>query len=362
LSEFGRLPYTRTMDTHTRISITTDTFLRALVIGAVAVAVWKLHSLVLLVLTAIVISSAIEPGVVFLVKRRIPRVLAVLGMYVIVFGSLFASIYAFLPPFLDDMQGLIATVPQYINTLNLPASITSLGGGGASVGSEGSLISNFFEFRSAFSDTGEGAFRLLSAVFGGIFSLGLVVVLSFYFAIQETGIDDFLKIITPEKNESYVVNLWLRAKNKIGLWMQGQLLSSLIGGIIAYLGLLILGVPYALIIAIFTAAAMLVPIFGSFIAALPAVLVAFSTGGVALAGIVAGLYFIINQFEAHLIHPLIVNKIVGIPPLLVILALIVGGELAGFLGVVLAIPVAAGLREFLNDFDHAKRKARELIS
>ncbi len=349
------------MDTHTRISITTDTFLRASVIGAVAVAIWKLHTLVLLVLTAIVIASAIEPGVAFFAKRKIPRVLAVLGMYVLVFGSLFASIYAFLPPFLDDMQGLIATVPQYINTLNLPASITSFGGGG-SVGAEGSLVSSFFEFRSAFSETGEGAFRLLSAVFGGIFALGLVVVLSFYFAIQETGIDDFLRIITPEKNEAYVVGLWLRAKKKIGLWMQGQLLSSLIGGVISYLGLLILGVPYALIISIFTAAAMLVPIFGSFIAALPAVLVAFSTGGVALAGIVAGLYFIVNQFEAHLIHPLIVNKIVGIPPLLVILALIVGGELAGFLGVVLAIPVAAGLREFLNDFDHSKRKARELIS
>ena len=348
------------MDTHTRISITTDTFLRALVIGAVAVAIWKLHTLVLLVLTAIVIASAIEPGVAFFAKRKIPRVLAVLGMYVLVFGSLFATIYVFLPPFLDDMQGLIATVPQYINTLNLPASITSFGGGSSAA--EGSLVSSFFEFRSAFSETGEGAFRLLSAVFGGIFALGIVVVLSFYFAIQETGIDDFLKIITPAKNEAYVVGLWLRAKNKIGLWMQGQLLSSLIGGVISYLGLLILGVPYALIISIFTAAAMLVPIFGSFIAALPAVLVAFSTGGVALAGIVAGLYFIINQFEAHLINPLIVNKIVGIPPLLVILALIVGGELAGFLGVVLAIPVAAGLREFLNDFDHAKRKARELIS
>jgi|TARA_R110000824_G_scaffold401771_1_gene615881 predicted PurR-regulated permease PerM len=348
------------MDTHTRISITTDTFLRALVIGAVAVAIWKLHTLVLLVLTAIVIASAIEPGVAFFAKRKIPRVLAVLGMYVLVFGSLFATIYVFLPPFLDDMQGLIATVPQYINTLNLPASITSFGGGSSAA--EGSLVSSFFEFRSAFSETGEGAFRLLSAVFGGIFALGIVVVLSFYFAIQETGIDDFLKIITPAKNEAYVVGLWLRAKNKIGLWMQGQLLSSLIGGVISYLGLLILGVPYALIISIFTAAAMLVPIFGSFIAALPAVLVAFSTGGVALAGIVAGLYFIINQFEAHLINPLIVNKIVGIPPLLVILALIVGGELAGFLGVVLAIPVAAGLREFLNDFDHSKRKARELIS
>lgn len=350
------------MDTPTRIAITTDTFLRALVIGALAFATWKLHELVLLVLTAIVIASAIEPGVAFFVKKRIPRVLAVLGMYVVVFGSLFATVYAFFPPILDDMQGLVSTVPQYLNTLNLPSSIISIGDTAPVAGSESKLIDSIFTFRSAFSDTGEGALRLVSAIFGGIFSLGLVVVLSFYFAIQEKGIDDFLRIITPAKHEEYVVDLWLRAKKKIGLWMQGQLLSSLIGGVIAYLGLLILGVPYAILIAIFTAVAMLVPIFGSFISAVPAVVIGFSTGGVTLALIVLGLYFIINQFEAHLIHPLVVNKVVGIPPLLVILALIVGHELAGFLGVLLAIPVAAGLREFLNDFDHSKRKARELIS
>jgi len=277
------------MDQPTRIAITTDTFLRALVVGAVAFAVWTLHDLVLLVLTAIVIASAIEPGVLFFVKHRIPRVLAVLGMYVAVFGSIFTTVYVFFPPILDDMQGLVATVPQYLDTLNLPTSITSIGQT-APVGEsgEGSLVSKIFAFRSAFSDTGEGALLLMSAFFGGIFALGLVVVLSFYFAIQETGIDDFLRIITPAKNEEYVVNLWLRAKKKIGLWMQGQLLSSLIGGIIAYLGLLILGVPYAILLALFTAAAMLVPIFGSFLSAVPAIVIAFGAGGYAINDVMAG--------------------------------------------------------------------------
>jgi predicted PurR-regulated permease PerM len=209
--------------------------------------------------------------------------------------------------------------------------------------------------RSAFTDPSVGVFKIISTFFGGIFSLVLIIVLSFYFAIQDTGIEQFLKLITPAKNEEYVVDLWHRAQRKIGLWMQGQLLSSLIGGTIAYLGLLILGIPYALLLAAFTAVAMLVPIFGSFISAAPAVIVAFSTGDITLALIVGGLYLIINQFEAHLIHPLVVNKVVGIPPLLVILALIVGGDLAGFLGVVIAIPVAAALREFLSDLARGKR-------
>lgn len=350
------------MDRPNRIAITTDTFVRAILVGALAYAIWTLHSLVLLVLTAVVIASAIEPGVDFFVRRHIPRVLAVLGMYVAVFGSLFVTVYLFLPPILNDAQGVVSSIPQYLETLNLPDSVTSFATPGAIAPESGdsSVISNFFAFRSAFSDTGEGTVRLVSAFFGGIFSLGLVVVLSFYFAVQATGIDDFLRIVTPARHEEYVVGLWLRAKRKIGLWMQGQLLSSLIGGIIAYLGLLILGVPYAILLALFTAAAMLVPIFGSFISAMPAIVIAFSAGGIPLALLIAGLFFIISQFEAHLIHPLVVNKVVGIPPLLVILALIVGGELAGFLGVLLAIPLAATLRELVNDFDKEKRKAKEL--
>ncbi|HWU24433.1 MAG TPA: AI-2E family transporter, partial [Candidatus Paceibacterota bacterium] len=195
-----------------------------------------------------------------------------------------------------------------------------------------------------------------------IFSFALVIVLSFYFAMQETGVEDFLRVVTPQSKEEYVINLWLRAKKKIGLWMQGQVLSSLIGGVFAYLILLLWGIPYAFLLAIFTAMLMLIPIFGSILSAIPPIILAYSTGGISLAVIIAAFYLVINQFESHIVHPLVVNKVVGIPPLLVILALIVGGELAGFLGVLLAIPLAAALREFLNDYDKGKRAAQQIVS
>ncbi len=345
------------------ISISTGTFIRAIVVAAVAYAVWMLRGLVLLVLTAIVIASAIEPGVGYLVRHRIPRVLAVLLMYVAVFGSLFAILYFFIPPILADAQGLLSQIPEYLNSLNLSLdALPALGSHSAITNEAQSVVTTLLNFRTIFTGSSEGAFRLLSAIFGGLFSFGLVVVLSFYFAMQETGVEDFLRLISPEPQEEYVVGLWLRAKSKIGLWMQGQVLSSLIGGVLSYLGLLILGVPYALLLAIFTAIMMLIPIFGSFLSAVPPIVLAYSTAGLPLALITAGFYIIINQFESHIIHPLVVNKVVGIPPLLVILALIVGGELAGFLGVLLAIPLAAALREFLNDFDKGKRAAQQIVS
>ncbi|CAN5679635.1 AI-2E family transporter [soil metagenome] len=351
------------MTSITPISITSGTFIRAIIIGAVAYALWTLRGIVLLVLTAVVIASAIEPGVAFLVRNRIPRVLSVLLMYLTVFGAFFGVVYFFLPPILADAQGILGVIPQYLDTIKFPLnSLTTIDSGSAIANEAQSAFHTVLEFRGVFTGTSENVFGLVATIFGGIFSFGLVIVLSFYFAMQETGIDDFLRVITPAAQEEYVVGLWIRAKKKIGLWMQGQVLSSVIGGVLSYLGLLILGIPYAFLLAILTAAMMLIPVFGSVISAFPPIAFAYTAGGLPLALIVAGLYVIINQFESHIVHPLVVNKVVGIPPLLVILALIVGGELAGFLGILLAIPVAAALREFLNDFDKGKRAAAHIVS
>lgn len=349
------------MDTPRQISVSTGTFIRLLVVAAAAYILWILRDLALLVVTAIVIASALEPGIAFFLRYRFPRALAVFVMYLAVFGSLFSVIYFMTPPILDDAQNFIVSVPAYLDTVNLPPELSGLSQtpflspDQAAGGVSSSILETIFAFRSIFTDSSEGAIRLVSSVFGGVFALVLVIVLSFYFAIQETGVDEFLKLVTPQKYEEYVVGLWNRAKKKIGLWMQGQLILSLIVGVIVYLGLLLLGVPYALLLAVLAALFDLIPIFGSLIAGVLGVIVAFGAGGVPLALIVAGLYFIVNQFEAHLIYPLVVNKVVGIPPLLVILALIAGGTLAGFLGVLLAVPIAAALREFLDDVDRGKK-------
>lgn len=343
------------MHKNVSITITPGTIVMAIVIAALTFALWHLRDIVLLVLTAIVIASAIEPGVTFFTRRKIHRVVAVTVMYLAVFGSLFGITYAFLPPILTEAQSFLATAPQYLDTLNLPTSLSGLGTSAAAAGQSQSIFETLLAFQSAFADTSGGVVRVVSSFFGGIFSLFLVIVLSFYFAVQSTGVEDFIRLMTPHQHEAYAVGLWQRAQRKIGQWMQGQLLLSVISGTITYLGLLILGVPYALLLAVIAAVMNLVPVFGSLIAGVFATIVAFSSGGVTLALVVAGLFLVINQFEGNLLYPLVVNKVVGIPPLLVILALLVGGSLAGFLGVLLSIPLAAAFREFLSDIERRKR-------
>ena len=172
--------------------------------------------------------------------------------------------------------------------------------------------------------------------------------------MQERGIENFLKIVIPFGKEAYAINLWERSKAKIGKWMQGQILLGVLIFILVYLGLTIFGIPYALLLALLAGTLEIIPVFGPIIAAIPAVALAFSAGGTSLALIITGFYLLVQQFESNLIYPLVVRKIVGVPPILVILALIIGAELAGFLGILISIPVAAAVMELVDDIEKSK--------
>jgi len=339
-----------------RVSITAGTVATALFIIVGVYVFWLLRDLSLLVLTAIIIASAIEPGVAFFIRYRVPRFVAALLVYVFVFGSVFSILYFFFPPIIADAANFLSAMPRYLDTINITAPFSDIATTAAADQSQTqSFIRTLLSLQAIFTAGSGSVLQLIVTFFGGIFSLVLVIVLSFYFALQDTGVDDFIRLVMPVKYEEYYVDLWKRSQKKIGLWMQGQVLLSVIVGILVYLGLLIIGIPYALLLAVFTALVEIIPIFGSLIAGTIAVIVAYVDGGVALGAIVAGLYVVVNQFESNLIYPLIVKKIVGIPPLLVIVALIAGYTLAGFLGAVLSVPVAAVALEFISDFDKRKR-------
>ena len=141
--------------------------------------------------------------------------------------------------------------------------------------------------------------------------------------------------------------------------MQGQLLLGVIIGVLVYLGLMVLGIQHALLLAVIEACFELIPVFGPIMSSIPGVIVGLSTGGLPEGLLVLGLYIIIYQFESNLLYPLVVKKIVGVSPILVILALVIGAKLAGFLGAVLAVPIAAALMELVGDVEKDHHKEAE---
>ena len=201
--------------------------------------------------------------------------------------------------------------------------------------------------------------QMVTVIFGRFFRFVVVVVISFWLAVQPNGIENFLRIITPIDREKYVIDLWKRSQRKIGSWLQGQLLLGLIIGVLVFLGLMILGVKYALVLALLAAVFELIPFFGPILSAVPAVLLGFSSS-VTLGLMTIGLFIIIQQFENHLIYPLVVKKIIGVPPLVVILSILIGAQLAGFLGIILAVPAAAVLMEVASDLEKSKHLFRKL--
>lgn len=338
----------------TIISVSTGTFVRALLVLVGFWALWTLHDLVLVIITAVVLASSIEPAVMWLGKYHVHRIPAVLSVYVALTGLVVGIFYAFVPPLVNELVQFSEQIPNVAKELNVKSFVgegSALKAGEALVATAQSNPSaqDIYGALSKFSVGSQGVLGTAGAIFGGIFSFILIVVLSFYFAVQERGIENFLRVVVPSSKDEYVIDLWNRSRTKIGKWMQGQLLLGVLIFVLVYLGLTIFGIPYALVLALLAGVMELIPVFGPVISAIPGIVIAFTTGGATLALVIAGFYLLVQQFESNLIYPLVVRKIVGVPPILVILALIVGFELAGFLGILISVPVAAAIMEFVDD-------------
>jgi predicted PurR-regulated permease PerM len=367
-------------DRNLSINISSGTVIKTLVIMVVAFLLYQLLDLVLVVLTAVVIASAVEPLIVWFGKYKINRLFGVIITYICVILVFSGLLYFFIPPVLDEASNLLSNAPKYLDSVTLWNPLndakleeTSKLASGLSAGlndgkqiigdlSSGSLkesaLGNLItKFQSLTSNASDGVINIASNIFGGAFSFILIIVLSFYLTVQEGGVEKFLKIITPLKNETYVVDLWKRSQRKIGAWMQGQLLLGVVVGVLVYLGLMILGVQNALILAVLAGVLEIIPYFGPILSSIPAILFGFSTGGLTMGLLVLGLFIIIQQFENHLIYPLVVRKVVGVSPIIVILALIIGGKFAGFLGILLSVPITSAFMEFLDDFQKGKSTA-----
>jgi predicted PurR-regulated permease PerM len=275
-------------------------------------------------------------------------------IYAIAVFIVFAVFYAFVPIIFRELSGVISLISKYLPSSSIDQqSIQGASDFVTTVSKNTSipdLLSNIKNVASSFS---QGVTSIIGNTFGGLVNMILVFVMSFYLSIQERGIQTFLRIITPAKHERYVIDLWVRTQRKIGLWFQGQLLLGVVMATVTFTGLSLLGVQYALLIAIITGIAELIP-FGVVFAAIPAVLFAVIDGGVLLGFKVLIFYIIIQQIENYALSPIIVKRVVGIPPLIVLVAFLIGITLAGFLGAILAIPIAVFVLEYLGDVEKSK--------
>jgi predicted PurR-regulated permease PerM len=346
----------------TSISITTGTMVRVVLVALCVFLLWVLHDLVLVVLTSIVIASFVESSVPHLSKIGLGRVFGIVILYAISLFVLSGLFYLFAPLLITEIYNFSIFLASYIPDVSFLSYFQNEAFSGAS-DAVNSLAGNFsvaslLSVSKAFIQNLSGGFFVaISFAFGSIFNFILIVLISFYLSIQERGIESFLRIISPIKYEDYIVDLWTRSSRKIGLWMKGQVVLALVVAVLIYLILSLLGIEYALLLSLIAGIMEMVP-YGIWVALIPAFTFSFLSSGISSALMVTGAYLIIHQFELFLFAPLIIKKIVGLSPIVIILSVIIGFELGGFWGAVIAIPMAIILMEFLNDIEKDKIQAR----
>ncbi len=336
--------------------------LRAVAIGIGFYLLWILRDLMLVILTSIVIASFVESAVPHFKKVKIGRVAGIVILYILSILLLAALFYLFAPLLITEIYNFAFFVSNYIPGVDFLDYFQSKEFSGAkdvvaNLSKDLSLSSLLSVSKAFIENLSGGFFNTLSAAFGSIFNFALIVVISFYLSVQEKGIENFLRIILPTKYEDYAVDLWDRSRVKIAYWIKGQMLLALLVAVLIYLVLSLLGMQYALILAIMAGVMELVP-YGIILALIPAVSFSYISGGISDALMVSGAYLIIHQFEVFLFTPLIIKRVVGLSPLVVILSILIGFELAGFWGIVLSIPVAVFVMELMNDIEKQKISAK----
>ena len=330
-----------------KIDISTSTLVRFFLLALFIWLLFTLRGVIAVLLTAVVIASSVDPAARWFMQYRIPRVLGVLFIYLSTFSALGFVFYLVAPPLISDLGAFLTELPEHISSFeptNILSFLPQLPTGLTIVLRDAIMNLDVENLGSA-----NGFFSAVSGIFGGAISFILIIVISFYLSVEEKGIENFLKIAIPKEYEGYAIDLWERSRRKIGFWLQGQLLLGVLIGILVFLGLTIVGVKYALLLALLAGILEIIPVFGPIIAAIPAIGVGF-LGSPMLGLSTLILFVIVQQFENHLIYPLVIRKTIGIPPILVILSLFIGSTLAGFFGILLAVPVATVLMEFINDF------------
>jgi predicted PurR-regulated permease PerM len=334
------------------ISITTGTILRTIIILLALGFLFLIKDALALLFVSVILAAAFDPLVDQLQKFKIPRFVSIVGIYIVALSFVSWAIYLLSGPLTIQVVDMSKSFPDFYTNIN-----QNLGG---SID-----LNNIFNkevFNASFSNITKGVgqatsgiFNVLGSVFGGMISFFMVLVITFYLVVEEKSNKHFINSITPVKHQPYVSKLMSDIQQRMGYWLRGQLLLSLIVFVMVYVGLMLLGIKYALILALLAGIFEIVPFIGPWIAAIPGVFFAFAySPGKALA--VAIMYLLVQQLENNLIVPKVMGKTTGLNPLVVLIAIMIGARLGGIVGALLAVPVTLVIAVYVENLIGQKKK------
>ncbi len=349
---------TKFMDIGTKkvnIEISTNTIIKVLIVLFLIWILYLIRDVVAILFFTIILVSILEPAVNWLRLKKVPKTLSVIIVYLCLVAIFALVILLIIPPITEQADQLSQNFPQYWEKIT--KDFSKLGDFLDKYGITQSLENSLANLKLQLPDS-LGVFSKLGDFISGLFSLFVILVISFYILVQDSAIKRILRSLLPGKSMPYATQLVNRIQKKLGLWLRGQLILGFLIFLLVYVGLILLGVKYALILAIIAGLLEFIPYLGPMIAGFLAIMLTLFHSPV-LALLVLVLYMVIQAIENHILVPKVMQKTVGLNPVISIFALLIGAKLGGVIGLILAIPVVTALSVFIQDF-FDKKKEEEL--
>lgn len=330
------------MENERVLDISWGTLLKIAIVFLGFYILYLIKDILLWILFGLIISILFNPVINFLERRRIPRTIAAIFVYVAVFAILSLIFYWTIPIFVVEVQQFTQLFPQYFEKLAPPLRGLNI-----------EAFESFETFTQVLQDwlirASSSIFGAIVSIFGGIFSTATIFAIAIFFSIEEKEVDKAMKLLVPKKNETYFLRLWERCQIKTAAWFGARALSSLFVGLITYVTLKIFSTEYAAVLALFAGVMDIIPVLGPIFSGLIIItLTALSSPAKAFLILIA--LILIQQIEGNVITPILTKKMVGLPAILVLTALLIGGKLWGILGAILTIPLVGVIYEFLRDY------------
>ncbi len=329
------------MENTTKIEISLKSVLLIILTLILLLLAWKIRGILMGIFIAFILMSGFAPLVDWLVKKGFNKTVSVVITYFLLISFFVGILFFVIPPLIAQTREFLTNLPIYVSWVTGTFGNTSIPG--VYIDSIiGILLSKLDSALSNILTVALNAFSLFVTFI-------TVAVFSFYLLLERESIKRNIHIFFPHLPKQRVYSLSYKIEEKLGAWVRGQALLMVIIGVTTYIGLTILGVEFALPLAVIAGLLEIVPIIGPIVSVIPAVLVAFIQSPILAVGVVA-LYLLIQQLENTIIVPKLMEKAVGLSPLLIIFALLVGGSLFGLLGAIIAVPAAAIGHVIFEDF------------
>jgi predicted PurR-regulated permease PerM len=325
----------------TVVEISTRTIFKALFIITLFILAWQIRYILLSVLTAFILMSSLAIFADFFHRRGLSKRMSsflAFGISVIV---IFLLLFSILPPLIEQLKEFVKNLPSYTSQLNSLVDKNTFPGlttPDLSRLISSRIVGGLDNVLGFFLDTLNGIFYFLT-----------VSILSFYMLLERDKIRNNLFILFPHLPKERVKHLASKVESQLGAWLRGEFFLMLIVGLLTFIGLSLLGVKYALPLAIVAGLLEAIAIIGPILAAVPALIITFVTSPVQTLGVVV-LYILIQQLENNFIVPTVMRSVAGVSPLATLLSLLIGASLFGIAGAVIAVPTAAIIQVLLQDY------------